>query len=70
MQWKMHSALWISVLVLLSTSVGVIKQLQQKSTIQCACLGTSLNLPMTEATLIENLIMLSMSVGMLLDIYI
>jgi hypothetical protein len=34
--------------------------------IKCACLGTALNLPMTEATFIENTIMLVMAVWMLL----
>ena len=35
------------------TTFGVIKACQ-KSQIECACLGTALKLPMTEATLIEN----------------
>jgi copper chaperone CopZ len=34
-------------------------------TLKCACLGTVLNLPMTEATLIENLLMIFMSLGLL-----
>ena len=37
----------------------------RKSSIQCACLGTVLNLPMTEATLVENTIMLGMAFAML-----
>ena len=49
------------------TTCGVIKALFQKSQIQCACLGTALKLPMTEATLIENVIMLTMSSLLLLD---
>jgi hypothetical protein len=43
------------------TTVGVIDQLRQKNKIVCACLGSVLNLPMTEATLIENLIMIAMA---------
>jgi len=38
-----------------------------KSAIQCACLGTALKLPMTEATLIENGIMIVMSCIIILD---
>jgi hypothetical protein len=34
----------------------------QKNQIQCACLGTALKLPMTEATLIENLLMITMAI--------
>jgi hypothetical protein len=37
-----------------------------KKVIKCACLGTALNLPMTEATFIENTIMLVMAAWMLL----
>ena len=36
-----------------------------KNKINCACLGTALKLPMTEATLIENVIMLVMAIAML-----
>lgn len=47
------------------TTTGVIRVLAQKKQLQCACLGSVLNLPMTEATLIENTIMLVMA-GVLL----
>lgn len=47
------------------TTTGVIRVLVQKKQLQCACLGSVLNLPMTEATLIENAIMLLMA-GVLL----
>ena len=56
----------IATLVILSvTTFGVLKSLKQKDQIKCACLGTVLNLPMTEATLIENLLMIFMSLGLL-----
>ena len=56
-----------TILILSMTTFGVIKALFQKSQIQCACLGTALKLPMTEATLIENGIMLAMSSLLLLE---
>ena len=56
-----------TILILSMTTFGVIKALFQKSQIQCACLGTALKLPMTEATLIENGIMLTMSSLLLLE---
>ena len=43
------------------------KTLADKKSIKCACLGTVLKLPMTEATLIENLIMIIMAVSMLIN---
>ena len=67
MRLKIIAALVISLIILVVTTVGVTKTLLSKKTIQCACLGTHLKLPMTEATLIENLIMLSMSIFMILN---
>ena len=64
-QIELAIALWVTVIILGTTTVGVAKQLLEKSKIQCACLGTALNLPMTEATLIENSIMLIMAFSML-----
>lgn len=45
--------------------VGVGKALMKNQTIQCACLGTVFNLPMTKVTLFENTLMLIMSLTML-----
>ncbi|MFT6066328.1 MAG: cation transport ATPase [Paraglaciecola sp.] len=60
----------ISTLVILGiTTVGVTKTLLDKKSIRCACLGTALKLPMTEATFIENAIMIVMAVLMLLNIF-
>jgi len=47
------------------TTIGVAKTLMNKQKIKCACLGTALKLPMTEATLIENTLMIAMAVFML-----
>ena len=68
LQWQTTIALWATLFILGSTTYGVLEQLLKKNKIQCACLGTVLNLPMTEATLIENVIMLSMAIGMILGI--
>ncbi|TKD60954.1 heavy-metal-associated domain-containing protein [Flavobacterium sp. ASW18X] len=59
-------ALFVTLIVLGITTVGVTKSILDKKAIKCACLGTTLNLPMTEATFIENVIMLVMAVSMLL----
>ena len=66
LSWQVEWALWITVFILGSTTLGVVQQLRKKNTIQCACLGTVLDLPMTEATLVENTIMLGMAFAMLL----
>ena len=55
----------ITLCILLITTLGVTKSLLGKDTIQCACLGTVLQLPMTEATFIENAIMIIMALVMI-----
>tara|TARA_B100000686_G_C16806200_1_gene990778 strand:+ start:15111 stop:15800 length:690 start_codon:yes stop_codon:yes gene_type:complete len=51
----------ITIIILSFTTLGVAKTLFNKKKIKCACLGTSLSLPMTEATFIENIIMIVMA---------
>lgn len=68
MRIKLLSALVITIIILGITTIGVIKTLVNKKNIQCACLGTALKLPMTEATLIENALMLSMSIFLVLNL--
>ena len=61
LEWQVPIALVITLVILSFTTFGVLRSILQKNAIQCACLGTALQLPMTEATLIENGIMLTMS---------
>lgn len=61
-------ALVITLVLLAATTIGVVRSLLNKSEIRCACLGTWLKLPMTEATLIENSLMIIMAVVMLTQI--
>lgn len=68
MRFEITIALIITLVVLGITTVGVTKTLLDKKAIRCACLGTALKLPMTEATFIENAIMIVMAVLMLLNI--
>ena len=65
MRFQVQMALAVTIVVLGITTVGVTRTLLDKKSIRCACLGTALNLPMTEATFIENAIMLVMAAGML-----
>ena len=69
MRFEVHIALIITLLILGITTIGVTKTLLGKKTIRCACLGTALKLPMTEATFIENAIMIVMAIFMLLNIF-
>ena len=69
MRFEVKIALIITLVVLGVTTIGVTKTLLDKKSIQCACLGTALKLPMTEATFIENTIMIVMAILMLLNIF-
>ena len=55
------------ILLLVPTTWGVVKSLRQNRKIQCACLGTAFNLPLTKVTIIENVLMMGMSLMILLD---
>lgn len=61
--------LWLMSLITLILlgigTIGVARTVLDKRRIQCACLGTVFNLPMTKVTLIENSIMIVMAIGML-----
>ena len=58
---EVQVALILTIIVLGITSVGVTQTLLNKKSIKCACLGTTLKLPMTEATFIENALMIIMA---------
>ena len=66
MRFEIKIAIIITLLVLGITTIGVTKTLLDKKAIRCACLGTALKLPMTEATFIENAIMIIMATLMLI----
>ncbi|WP_040278345.1 heavy-metal-associated domain-containing protein [Psychroserpens damuponensis] len=66
MRIEIPLALITTLVILGITTIGVTKTLLSKKSIQCACLGTALKLPMTKATFIENSIMIIMAIIMLL----
>ena len=65
-RYEVNIALILTVIVLGITTIGVTQTLLNKRSIKCACLGTTLNLPMTEATFIENALMIIMAFLLLL----
>ena len=69
MRFEIPIALIITLVILSITTIGVVKTLLDKKSIRCACLGTALKLPMTEATFIENTIMIIMAIVMLVNIF-
>ncbi len=51
----------LTALLLSITTIGVYKRLKSKSPFQCACLGTTFNLPLSNLTIIENIAMITMA---------
>ena len=68
-RFQLFTSIVITILLLSITTYGVVNVLKNKQTIQCACLGTAIKLPMTIATLIENGIMIIMALISILRMY-
>ncbi len=66
MRYQLFAANIITVLLMLIGSVGVLKALQKKETLVCACLGALFKIPMTYVTLAEDAVMGLMALMMLL----
>lgn len=59
---------FVTIVVMGFSSIGVIQSVVNKRKIRCACLGAVFNLPMSTVTIIEDLLMVVMSVIMLAGI--
>ncbi len=67
--WIQPRILLMTVLVVLIVgTIGVIQANLNKTKIQCACVGTLFNLPMSEVTIIENTVMILMTITMFLQV--
>jgi hypothetical protein len=60
----------VTLVVMLMSIVGVTQALLQRRRIQCACLGTVFNLPMTKVTFLEDALMAGMALVMLAGIVV
>ena len=68
-RFQLFTSIMITILLLSITTYGVVNVLKNKQTIQGACLGTAIKLPMTIATLVENGIMIIMALISILRMY-
>ena len=64
-RWQPHVTHWVTLAVMLVSAAGVLNALRKRQLIECACLGTVFKLPMSKATLIEDLSMAAMAAVML-----
>jgi len=65
-QWQPTITNWLTLIIMSFSTVGVLFAVSKKQTIQCACLGTGFNLPMSTVTIIEDLLMVAMAAVMLI----
>ena len=57
---------WVTLIVMIVSILGVLESVLNKKKIQCACLGSVFNLPMSTVTIVEDAIMIAMSAAMLI----
>jgi copper chaperone CopZ len=60
---------WVTLIVMSVSLIGVLQSVLNKKKIKCACLGTVFNFPMSTVTIIEDGLMILMSVYMLVSYY-
>jgi copper chaperone CopZ len=56
----------LTLIVMLVSLIGVVQAVLSRQKIQCACLGTGFNLPMSTVTIIEDVLMAGMAAWMLI----
>jgi len=56
---------WVTLFIMGIGSIGVAKNIFSKNKVQCACLGTKINVPLTKVTLLEDIIMAMMAIMLL-----
>ena len=64
--FNLNIILWLALALSVIGAIGVIQANMKKQTIQCACLGTVFQLPMSVVTIVENVGMAAMAVWMLI----
>jgi copper chaperone CopZ len=58
---------WVTIIVMGFSAIGVVRAVLSKTKIQCACLGTVFQLPMSTVTIVEDVGMVLMAVAMLIS---
>lgn len=66
--WQMMIGSWITIVILGITTIGIIRAIRAGETLQCACLGTWITLPLGWVTVVENAVMIIMAIAMMIKI--
>jgi hypothetical protein len=59
---------WVTLIVMGFSAIGVVRAVMSNTRIQCACLGTVFQLPMSTVTIVEDVGMVAMAAWMLVMI--
>lgn len=62
----MTEVLWLEVIIMTFSGIGVLLKLSKNERFQCVCLGTFLKVPLTKVTLIEDFGMAALAIIMLI----
>jgi copper chaperone CopZ len=65
LHWQPALTHWLTIVVMGFSAIGVVRAVLQKRSIQCACLGTVFQLPMSTVTIVEDVGMVLMAATML-----
>lgn len=61
------TASWVTIVILGITTLGILRAIRAGETLQCACLGTWITLPLGWVAVIENAVMIIMAVMMIVS---
>lgn len=67
--WQLFYLNILVAIVMGISLIGVVKSVLNKKQIQCACLGTGFDLPMSTVTIVEDGLMVLMAIWMTLNLY-
>ena len=57
----------LTLIFMISQTVGIIKSLSKSEQIQCACMGSAVDVPLSSLTVAENIIMIAMATYMIIQ---
>jgi len=61
-EFLLSTIAWVTLVIMAIGGIGVGIKLLKREKFQCACLGTWINVPLTKVTLLENILMVLMSI--------
>ena len=57
----------LTLIFMISQTIGIIKSLSKSEQIQCACMGSAVDVPLSSLTVAENIIMIAMATYMIIQ---